>query len=163
MSSEATQATRDPLSGTLRMGSIPTIGPYLLPRMLPGPSSLHLNAFDMDQCASTRRARRRLAWLGRGPSGSPGPSWKRRVGGIAVSCAGQKAPTEPGLQLSMSRNPTQRNAAPGGNDLRWALSPLSVNQAEAATPHIFGRSTNRPGHDEDTRSRSTPCLICAAG
>ena len=33
---EATQATRDPLSGTLRLGSIPTIGPYLLPRVLPG-------------------------------------------------------------------------------------------------------------------------------
>jgi LysR family hydrogen peroxide-inducible transcriptional activator len=33
---EAAQATRDPLSGTLRLGSIPTIGPYLLPRVLPG-------------------------------------------------------------------------------------------------------------------------------
>src|SRR5262249_26059438 len=33
---EATRATRDPLSGTLRMGSIPTVGPYLLPRVLPG-------------------------------------------------------------------------------------------------------------------------------
>src|SRR5262245_29815387 len=33
---EVTQASREPLSGTLRMGSIPTIGPYLLPRVLPG-------------------------------------------------------------------------------------------------------------------------------
>ena len=32
----ATLATREPLSGTLRMGTIPTIGPYLLPRVLPG-------------------------------------------------------------------------------------------------------------------------------
>jgi LysR family transcriptional regulator, hydrogen peroxide-inducible genes activator len=31
-----TSATRDPLSGTLRMGTIPTIGPFLLPRVLPG-------------------------------------------------------------------------------------------------------------------------------
>jgi LysR family hydrogen peroxide-inducible transcriptional activator len=31
-----TTASREPLSGTLRMGSIPTIGPYLLPRILPG-------------------------------------------------------------------------------------------------------------------------------
>jgi LysR family transcriptional regulator, hydrogen peroxide-inducible genes activator len=29
-------ASRDPLSGTLRMGAIPTIGPFLLPRVLPG-------------------------------------------------------------------------------------------------------------------------------
>src|SRR5262245_1776275 len=29
-------ASREPLSGTLRMGAIPTIGPYLLPRVLPG-------------------------------------------------------------------------------------------------------------------------------
>jgi LysR family hydrogen peroxide-inducible transcriptional activator len=29
-------ASRDPLSGTLRMGTIPTIGPFLLPRVLPG-------------------------------------------------------------------------------------------------------------------------------
>jgi LysR family hydrogen peroxide-inducible transcriptional activator len=28
--------SREPLSGTLRMGSIPTVGPFLLPRMLPG-------------------------------------------------------------------------------------------------------------------------------
>jgi LysR family transcriptional regulator, hydrogen peroxide-inducible genes activator len=33
---QATNAARDPLSGTLRLGSIPTIGPYLLPRVLPG-------------------------------------------------------------------------------------------------------------------------------
>ena len=33
---DATLATREPLSGTLRMGSIPTVGPYLLPRVLPG-------------------------------------------------------------------------------------------------------------------------------
>jgi LysR family transcriptional regulator, hydrogen peroxide-inducible genes activator len=32
----ATLATREPLSGTLRMGTIPTVGPYLLPRVLPG-------------------------------------------------------------------------------------------------------------------------------
>jgi LysR family transcriptional regulator, hydrogen peroxide-inducible genes activator len=32
----ATLATREPLSGTLRMGSIPTVAPYLLPRVLPG-------------------------------------------------------------------------------------------------------------------------------
>jgi LysR family hydrogen peroxide-inducible transcriptional activator len=31
-----TSASRDPLSGTLRMGAIPTIGPFLLPRVLPG-------------------------------------------------------------------------------------------------------------------------------
>jgi len=31
-----TTASREPLSGTLRMGSIPTVGPYLLPRILPG-------------------------------------------------------------------------------------------------------------------------------
>jgi LysR family transcriptional regulator, hydrogen peroxide-inducible genes activator len=30
-----TTASREPLSGTLRMGSIPTIGPFLLPRVLP--------------------------------------------------------------------------------------------------------------------------------
>ena len=29
-------ASREPLSGTLRMGIIPTIGPFLLPRVLPG-------------------------------------------------------------------------------------------------------------------------------
>ena len=29
-------ASRAPLSGTLRMGAIPTIGPFLLPRVLPG-------------------------------------------------------------------------------------------------------------------------------
>src|SRR6516165_10203134 len=28
-------ASRDPLSGTLRMGTIPTVGPFLLPRVLP--------------------------------------------------------------------------------------------------------------------------------
>jgi LysR family transcriptional regulator, hydrogen peroxide-inducible genes activator len=32
----ATKATREPLSGVLRMGVIPTIGPFLLPRILPG-------------------------------------------------------------------------------------------------------------------------------
>jgi LysR family transcriptional regulator, hydrogen peroxide-inducible genes activator len=31
-----TTALREPLSGTLRMGTIPTIGPFLLPRVLPG-------------------------------------------------------------------------------------------------------------------------------
>ncbi|MBV9564978.1 MAG: hydrogen peroxide-inducible genes activator [Bradyrhizobium sp.] len=31
-----TSASRDPLSGTLRMGAIPTVGPFLLPRVLPG-------------------------------------------------------------------------------------------------------------------------------
>jgi LysR family transcriptional regulator, hydrogen peroxide-inducible genes activator len=31
-----TTASRDPLSGTLRMGAIPTVGPFLLPRVLPG-------------------------------------------------------------------------------------------------------------------------------
>jgi LysR family transcriptional regulator, hydrogen peroxide-inducible genes activator len=30
-----TAASREPLSGTLRMGAIPTVGPYLLPRVLP--------------------------------------------------------------------------------------------------------------------------------
>jgi LysR family transcriptional regulator, hydrogen peroxide-inducible genes activator len=32
----AARAVRDPLTGTLRMGVIPTIGPYLLPAVLPG-------------------------------------------------------------------------------------------------------------------------------
>jgi LysR family transcriptional regulator, hydrogen peroxide-inducible genes activator len=32
---EAVQATRAPLSGALRLGVIPTIGPYLLPRLMP--------------------------------------------------------------------------------------------------------------------------------
>src|SRR5215469_6510820 len=32
----AARAEREPLSGTLRMGVIPTIGPYLLPAVLPG-------------------------------------------------------------------------------------------------------------------------------
>jgi LysR family transcriptional regulator, hydrogen peroxide-inducible genes activator len=31
-----TTASREPLSGTVRMGTIPTIGPFLLPRVLPG-------------------------------------------------------------------------------------------------------------------------------
>src|SRR5262245_59106580 len=31
-----TTASREPLSGTIRMGTIPTVGPYLLPRVLPG-------------------------------------------------------------------------------------------------------------------------------
>ena len=31
-----TRASREPLSGTIRMGTIPTVGPYLLPRVLPG-------------------------------------------------------------------------------------------------------------------------------
>jgi LysR family hydrogen peroxide-inducible transcriptional activator len=30
------RASREPLTGTVRMGVIPTIGPYLLPRLLPG-------------------------------------------------------------------------------------------------------------------------------
>jgi LysR family hydrogen peroxide-inducible transcriptional activator len=30
------RATREPLSGTVRMGVIPTVGPFLLPRVLPG-------------------------------------------------------------------------------------------------------------------------------
>jgi LysR family hydrogen peroxide-inducible transcriptional activator len=32
----AVRASREPLSGTVRMGVIPTVGPYLLPRLLPG-------------------------------------------------------------------------------------------------------------------------------
>src|SRR5215472_9691709 len=32
----AAQSEREPLTGTLRMGVIPTIGPYLLPAVLPG-------------------------------------------------------------------------------------------------------------------------------
>ena len=32
---EAARVAREPLSGTLRMGVIPTVGPYLLPRVLP--------------------------------------------------------------------------------------------------------------------------------
>jgi LysR family transcriptional regulator, hydrogen peroxide-inducible genes activator len=32
----AARAVREPLTGTLRMGVIPTIGPYLLPQVLPG-------------------------------------------------------------------------------------------------------------------------------
>ena len=31
-----TVASREPLSGTVRMGTIPTVGPFLLPRVLPG-------------------------------------------------------------------------------------------------------------------------------
>ena len=31
-----TTASREPLSSTLRMGAIPTVGPFLLPRVLPG-------------------------------------------------------------------------------------------------------------------------------
>jgi LysR family hydrogen peroxide-inducible transcriptional activator len=31
-----TTGSREPLSGTLRMGTIPTIGPFLLPKVLPG-------------------------------------------------------------------------------------------------------------------------------
>jgi LysR family transcriptional regulator, hydrogen peroxide-inducible genes activator len=31
-----TIASREPLSGTVRMGTIPTVGPFLLPRVLPG-------------------------------------------------------------------------------------------------------------------------------
>jgi LysR family transcriptional regulator, hydrogen peroxide-inducible genes activator len=30
------RASREPLSGTLRLGTIPTVGPFLLPRVLPG-------------------------------------------------------------------------------------------------------------------------------
>jgi LysR family hydrogen peroxide-inducible transcriptional activator len=33
--SEAAQAARDPMSGPLRVGVIPTIGPFLLPRLMP--------------------------------------------------------------------------------------------------------------------------------
>jgi LysR family hydrogen peroxide-inducible transcriptional activator len=33
---QATRASREPLTGTLRLGTIPTIGPFLLPRILPG-------------------------------------------------------------------------------------------------------------------------------
>ena len=33
---EATRASREPLSGTVRLGTIPTIGPFLLPRVLRG-------------------------------------------------------------------------------------------------------------------------------
>src|SRR5262245_51923463 len=32
----AAQAAREPLTGTVRLGVIPTIGPFLLPRILPG-------------------------------------------------------------------------------------------------------------------------------
>jgi LysR family hydrogen peroxide-inducible transcriptional activator len=32
---EATRASREPLTGTVRLGTIPTIGPFLLPRVLP--------------------------------------------------------------------------------------------------------------------------------
>src|SRR5262249_35553787 len=32
----AARAAREPLSGTLRMGCIPTVSPFLLPRVLPG-------------------------------------------------------------------------------------------------------------------------------
>jgi LysR family hydrogen peroxide-inducible transcriptional activator len=32
---EATRAVREPLTGTVRLGTIPTIGPFLLPRVLP--------------------------------------------------------------------------------------------------------------------------------
>src|SRR5271166_4290426 len=32
----AASASREPLSGTLRMGIIPTVGPFLLPKVLPG-------------------------------------------------------------------------------------------------------------------------------
>ncbi|MGA7323950.1 MAG: LysR substrate-binding domain-containing protein, partial [Rhodomicrobium sp.] len=32
----AVRASREPLTGTVRMGVVPTIGPYLLPRLLPG-------------------------------------------------------------------------------------------------------------------------------
>src|SRR6516165_6891806 len=31
-----TASAREPLSGALRMGAIPTVGPFLLPRVLPG-------------------------------------------------------------------------------------------------------------------------------
>jgi LysR family transcriptional regulator, hydrogen peroxide-inducible genes activator len=31
-----TTASRDPLSGTVRLGTIPTVGPFLLPRLFPG-------------------------------------------------------------------------------------------------------------------------------
>jgi LysR family hydrogen peroxide-inducible transcriptional activator len=33
---EAARASREPLTGTVRLGTIPTIGPFLLPRILPG-------------------------------------------------------------------------------------------------------------------------------
>jgi LysR family hydrogen peroxide-inducible transcriptional activator len=33
---QVTRASREPLSGILRLGIIPTIGPFLLPRVLPG-------------------------------------------------------------------------------------------------------------------------------
>jgi len=33
---EVTKASREPLTGTVRLGTIPTIGPFLLPRVLPG-------------------------------------------------------------------------------------------------------------------------------
>jgi LysR family hydrogen peroxide-inducible transcriptional activator len=33
---QAAAAARDPLAGVLRLGSVPTIGPYLLPRLMPG-------------------------------------------------------------------------------------------------------------------------------
>lgn len=37
----ATRAAKEPLSGTLRMGVIPTLGPYLLPSVLPGLRRAH--------------------------------------------------------------------------------------------------------------------------
>jgi LysR family hydrogen peroxide-inducible transcriptional activator len=33
---EATRASREPLTSTVRLGTIPTVGPFLLPRVLPG-------------------------------------------------------------------------------------------------------------------------------
>src|SRR6516162_8829237 len=39
-----TASAREPLSGALRMGAIPTVGPFLLPRVLPGFSSAWLRA-----------------------------------------------------------------------------------------------------------------------
>ncbi|MFH5923624.1 hydrogen peroxide-inducible genes activator [Roseomonas xinghualingensis] len=39
--SEAAQAARDPLTGPLRVGVIPTIGPFLLPRLMPALRAAH--------------------------------------------------------------------------------------------------------------------------
>jgi LysR family hydrogen peroxide-inducible transcriptional activator len=39
--SEAAQAAREPLTGPLRMGVIPTIGPFLLPRLMPALRKAH--------------------------------------------------------------------------------------------------------------------------
>ena len=84
--------------------------------------------------------------------GLPRPVLAKAAGRGHCKWAGQKAPTERGLQLPMEEPDPARLGA-GRDDLRWALSPLSVNQAEAATPHsLVGVQTARgmtktPGRD----------------